>query len=74
MNNNDFVKNKNEPSSPVETSKRSFYGLTKREYMAAMAMQGLLSNDFDGTHEIFTAHAVKIADALLKALETDQQT
>jgi hypothetical protein len=54
------------------------YGLTKREYFAAIAMQGLLSNpevvgtlDHDGSEdydEILATESVKSADALLKAL------
>lgn len=54
------------------------YGLTKREYFAAMAMQGLLacpndrnnSNKEWGTSHFLTAkNAVSIADELLKQLE-----
>ena len=53
-------------------------GLTKREYLAAMAMQGLSSDPkfmFDccpiGTipAEFIAAQAVAVADALLKELE-----
>ncbi|MEE8299476.1 MAG: hypothetical protein V3R67_08880 [Thermodesulfobacteriota bacterium] len=52
-----------------------FGGLTKREHFAAMAMQGLISS-CDQAGE-WTGHdcareAVEAADALLKALETDQ--
>ena len=44
-------------------------GLTKREYFAAMAMQGLLSNSAIGTDPIGTARtAATYADALLKEL------
>lgn len=45
-------------------------GLTKREYFAAMLMQGMLSSDelFQDTAE----YAVMAADALLNELEGDQ--
>ena len=49
-------------------------GLTKREYFAGLAMQGLLSNpsQIDTTHfEWVAQHAVGYADALLK--EFDKQ-
>lgn len=51
-------------------------GLTKREYFAAMAMQGLLSNAYWAStnslgidHENCANHAIKLADELLKQLE-----
>lgn len=47
------------------------FGLTKREYFAAMAMQGMLSNDavnrLDNANHLFEA-SVKAADALINAL------
>lgn len=44
-------------------------GLTKREYFAAMAMQGLLSNHIAITEPIVIANkAIKYADELLKQL------
>ena len=47
-------------------------GLTKREYFAAMAMQGILvnmgRNRFDSIVQV-TEEAVKAADALLKEIE-----
>lgn len=50
-------------------------GLTKREYFAALAMQGLLANH--GTerrvyHESVASEAVKSADALLNELSKPQ--
>lgn len=47
-------------------------GLTKREYFAAMAMQGILSTDteeWQGTPDNNAKAAVRMADALLSALE-----
>lgn len=45
-------------------------GLTKREYFAAMAMQGLVSDpNVDGDCGEIAKACIKMADALLKALE-----
>lgn len=46
-------------------------GLTKREYFAAMAMQGMLSNGLNPvvTEQGEMAKAVRLADALLTELE-----
>ena len=72
-------KNKNQPAFP---SAVQFDGLSKREYAAIMAMQGILANSFnDGTNkplyhasfEEIAKMAVNQADALLKALETPKQ-
>ena len=46
-------------------------GLTKREYFAAMAMQGLIANCFYGTGIPDEQHAIKavqMADELINAL------
>ena len=52
------------PNSPVT------HGLTKREYFAAMAMQGYISDGFlsKESYESVVTHSVKIADALIEAL------
>ena len=42
-------------------------GLTKREYFAAMAMQGLVDRHI--SYEVVAEHAVKYGDALLKELD-----
>jgi hypothetical protein len=50
-------------------------GLSKRELFAAMAMQGLLASYADlplGTLDVHF-QAIKIADALIKALEESSQ-
>ena len=46
-------------------------GLTKREYFAGLAMQGLYAGDRDNGFDAegVAAYAVQTADALLKALE-----
>ena len=44
-------------------------GLTKREYFAAMAMQGLLRSNYGVIeHAIGASDAMKCADALIKEL------
>jgi hypothetical protein len=45
-------------------------GLTKREYFAAMAMQGMLAsaNNTLFDYETIAVHSVKHADALINAL------
>ena len=50
-------------------------GLTKREYFAAMALQGALANKFahERTIEMITESAVKLADALIDELNKTKQ-
>lgn len=45
-------------------------GITKREYFAAMALQGLIASDKQASANINTAaeYAIKFADELLKQL------
>lgn len=47
-----------------------WYGLTKREYFAAMAMQGIISNPNNHyvTSYSIAERAVQIADALIEQL------
>lgn len=47
-------------------------GLTKREYFAALAMQGIVSTDLADTYENFAKASVAMADALIKALNKEQ--
>lgn len=44
-------------------------GLTKREYIATMALQGLCAGNPEATYFNAAFHAVRHADELLKALE-----
>lgn len=67
----------NEPAFPALNNETQFYvpGLTKREYISAMNMQGLLAawGQHDVTNFDEIAHdAVKAADALLAELEKTQ--
>jgi hypothetical protein len=47
-------------------------GLTKREYFASMAMQGMLADNTEGytewDYEIIAKHSCKAADALINQL------
>ncbi len=49
----------------------STYGLTKREYFAAMAMQGLASRQLG--YEDASEDAVEFADALIAALNEPKE-
>lgn len=45
------------------------HGLNKREYFAALAMQGMLSDSsYFGSHDECASEAVELADALIKEL------
>lgn len=80
------MENKNQPVFPrpkqILTRDEDYheipaaFGLTKREYFAAMALQGLLANPASGndTNALgCCAHdAVRVADFLLQELSTHQ--
>jgi hypothetical protein len=42
--------------------------ITKREYFAAMALQGLMACEYKGTEKQFAKKSVGMADALINAL------
>jgi hypothetical protein len=53
-----------------------FHGLTKREYFAAMAMQGEITcqhDEFTGHPDTIAIRAVQCADALLAELEKTEK-
>jgi len=52
-----------------------FHGLTKREYFAGLAMQGLLAttHKYGPNYSSISIDAVKFADALLAELEKTEQ-
>ena len=54
---------------PANNTETTDEGLTKREYFAAMALQGLLAHGWN-VHEYKDAaiHATKASDALINAL------
>ena len=50
------------------------FGLSKREYFAAMVMQGLSAcPDITASRDVIAEESVKQADALLKALESKSE-
>ena len=60
-----------------ENAKAKFHGLTKREYFAAMAMQGWIANQQDGytLHpETIAMRSAQCADALLAELEKTEKS
>jgi hypothetical protein len=73
--------NSNKPAFPIseETTNRIDYGvsiytgLTKREYFAALAMQGLCAEQTPRSLLNVAETSVKIADLLLKELEKSNQ-
>jgi len=68
------MENKNQPINPIEGSHQGIHpkqiiGLTKREYFAGLAMQGLMSNSKVIVNDIENIkQCVLIADELLKKL------
>ena len=66
------MENGNEPAFASMNEQEVFFGLTKREYFAAMAMQGLLvnyaNNEQYGNYPMVSEIAVQQADALIEAL------
>ena len=73
---NDYVES-NQSAFPVAYSDyhEGQLGLTKREYFAAMALQGLLDWDAEmkatDVHKLPAQHAVAYADALIEALNKE---
>ena len=72
--------NKDCPAYPSEceqellgglTQTYQFAGLSKREYMATAAMQGMIREDIErlDCKDDIAVHSVRFADALLKALQ-----
>ncbi len=54
----------------VDLDDRQYTGLTKREYMAALALQGLLVDpNLAAPKSEYARNAVELADALLKELD-----
>ena len=69
------MKNSEQPSYPIVgiAFDDKHKGLTKREYFAAMAMQGLLARyNFSSDEDVVARNAVDYADALLSELEKPQ--
>jgi hypothetical protein len=66
------MKSMTNPNDPAYPSHNKHHGLTKREYFAAMAMQGLLAQESEawgfGDKEKLATEAVAQADALIAAL------
>lgn len=75
------MKNSEQPAYPtpdceVSGTALQYLGLTKREYFAAMAMQGYLASygpNEPVNSESAAKKAVKLADALLTELEKSNQ-
>jgi hypothetical protein len=68
-------------SRPLDLVNRDSDGLTKREYFAAMAIQGLLAYPRDppnveksNVYNVFAKSAVAFSDALIKILNNEPNT
>jgi len=76
------MKNAEQPINPLtpdlDSSKHECIGLTKREYFAGIALQGLLAGNYTALYgnvelpvtSYTTKLAVEISDAILTQLET----
>jgi hypothetical protein len=77
------MKNADQPAYPITEAEKdrldtnpdiSYMGLTKREYFAAMAMQGLLSCQHTyGDFYKIAGDAVALSDSLLQQIENQKQ-
>ena len=71
------MNNGDKPASPIDVYiADGWYGNTKREHFAAMAMQGLLANNKSTGENLYkdmAEVAVFAADALLAALESNNE-
>lgn len=73
--NKKLMENKDQPANPATIHKAkgdevetvSFPGLSKREYFAGLALQGLINNV--NSDKFIAESAVKLAEELLKQLE-----
>ena len=72
------MKNGDQPINPTERpisggGTLQTFGLTKREYFAALAMQGYMANKYTPHHnpEYIADYAVECAEALLSELEKE---
>lgn len=63
--------NGNEPDFSVEEN-NEFNGLAKREYFAALAMQGILSAGLTSIENTVAQAAITHADALIEALNKEE--
>lgn len=64
--------NPNDPAFPVSPSDYSAkHGLTKREYFAAMILQGMLANESPYSHSM-TISSVRLADELIEKLNSTE--
>lgn len=72
-----FLEGAEQPAYPLkfvsaEYGEGSYTGLSKREYLAAIALQGFISLGRGNTREMAEA-AVMAADALIKELEKGKE-
>lgn len=70
------TKNGGRPAFQPSNGDTRRFGLTKREYFAAMAMQGMLAGPMqkDTSLSAYAEQAVNLSDALLRALSAPSAT
>lgn len=79
------MKNGDQTAFPAPINESTHFGLTKREWFAGLAMQGILANTFMGQEEPSDEslvirpedvgyNAVKYADAIIAALASTEDT
>ena len=68
------MKNADKPINPTIDKNIRYHGLTKREYFAGLAMQGILANPSTNSarNVIIADVAITCADELLKQLEHEK--
>lgn len=69
-----LAKNKGEEMNPNSYEIKEIVGLSKREYFAAMAMQGLCACNGNWEHKQQAEIAVYKADALIAELNREEET
>ena len=69
MSNSEIPGNEIRPASPMRDDDYIYYGNTKREHFAGLAMQGFISSGKRNDADIIAVEAVEAADALLAALD-----
>lgn len=79
MNPFEKMKKKDQPAfagqAPTGSYREDFFGLTKREYFAALAMQGICGDGVPRDHHSFkntAIEAIAYADALITELSKEE--
>lgn len=67
------MENQKKPAFPIDANAKGiFLGLTKREFFAINAMEGILASRQLFEDELVVDKSIRLADKLLKQLENEQ--